>query len=270
MNKSVVLVTGASSGIGYACASYLHSRAFRVYGASRSIHLCSDIDFERLAMDVADDASVEAAIALVVEREGRIDALVNAAGFGIAGAVEDTSIDEARRQFESNFFGVMRACNVVLPILRRQQSGVIINISSIAGRCAVPFQALYSASKFAVEGFTEALRMESKPFGVRVVLVEPGDFKTNFTQNRVVTRASTEDSPYYRRMRNALSVMEHDETNGPDPIAVARLVERIIADPAPRLRYTTGPIIERVAVHVRSLIPHRLYEALMMRYFRVT
>ena len=170
----MVLVTGASSGIGLACADLLARRGFRVYGASRTATE-PERAFPSLRMDVDDDVSVAEGVARVLEREGRIDAAVNCAGFGIAGA---------KRQFETNFFGVLRVCRAVLPAMRERRAGTIVNVSSIAGLVPLPFQGFYSASKFALEGMSEALRMEVRPFGIRVVLVEPGDCRTHFTANR--------------------------------------------------------------------------------------
>ena len=188
----VVLVTGASSGIGKACAELLFARGCRVYGTSRQAPRAlveartSDLAplLRMIPLDVTSDDSVDAAVGVVLACEGRLDAVVNNAGFGVAGAAELTTIEEAREQFETNFFGTVRVCRAVLPVMRQQGSGRILNISSIAGRIGIPFQAFYSASKFAIEGFSEALRMEVAPFGVKVVLIEPGDFRTGFTAAR--------------------------------------------------------------------------------------
>jgi NAD(P)-dependent dehydrogenase (short-subunit alcohol dehydrogenase family) len=195
----VVLVTGASSGIGKACAERLFARGCRVYGTSRQAPRAlaqvrtSDLApmLRMIPLDVTSDASVDAAVGVVVACEGRIDAVVNNAGFGVAGAAELTTIEEAREQFETNFFGTVRVCRAVLPVMRQQGSGRILNVSSIAGRIGIPFQAFYSASKFAIEGFSEALRMEVAPFGVKVVLIEPGDFRTGFTAARRLARGAS-------------------------------------------------------------------------------
>lgn len=277
----VVLVTGASSGIGRACAEHLHRAGFRVYGTSRtapwpvlsagqvsSRPAASGLPYDLIPLDVTCDASVAAAVQFVLDREGRIDVVLNNAGFGIGGAIEDTTIDEAREQFETNFFGTMRVCRAVLPIMRRQGSGHILNVSSIAGQVGIPFQALYSASKFAVEGFTEALRMEAAPFGIRVVLVEPGDFRTGFTANRRLARSGVTEA-YRDRQARAIAVMEHDETQGATPEAVARLVLRIVGRRSPRLRYPVGPLSERLALVLKRLTPSRLFERGLAAYYRV-
>ncbi len=184
----VVLVTGASSGIGRACAEFLAGRGYRVYGGSRRLVAGSVV--ESISMDVGDDASVHAAVSTILAREGRIDILVNNAGIAIAGAVEDTSVEEARDQFDVNFFGVLRVCRAVLPAMREQGAGYIVNIGSIGGLIAIPFQGFYSASKFALEGLSESLRLEVRQFGVHVVLIEPGDHRTGLTDNRRRTAES--------------------------------------------------------------------------------
>ena len=261
------MITGASQGIGRACAEYLHARGERVYGTSRDWSARPPAPFEMIPMDAARAGSVEEAVQTVLAREGRLDALVNNAGMGIAGAVEDTSLDEARAQMEANFFSVVRACRAALPSMRERRSGIVVNISSLAGLIAVPFQSLYSASKFAVEGFSEALRMEVRPYGIRVVLIEPGDFHTPFTANRRRTAASAVNPAYRQRFERALAVMERDETHGPDPARIARLLARILDSPRPRLRYRVGPLPERLAAAARPLVPPALFEWALVKYY---
>lgn len=268
MGSKVVLITGASSGIGKVCAEYLHGRGFKVYGASRSLPP-SGLGYSSIQMDVTDDASVREGTRQITELAGRIDVVVNCAGFGMAGSVEDTGIDEAKAQFETNFFGVLRVCKAVLPAMRQRRSGLIINISSIAGQVALPFQGFYSAGKFALEGMTEALRMEVQPFGIRVVLVEPGDFRTQFAANRKLTIESQNDSSYKERFGRALTVFEKEENNGADPQAIARLIERLIKKPGPKLRYSVGPAFQRIVPALKHILPHKLYERLFMKYYNV-
>jgi NAD(P)-dependent dehydrogenase (short-subunit alcohol dehydrogenase family) len=271
-----VLVTGASSGIGKACAEYLFARRCRVYGTSRRAPRVEPRTtppeavplFQTIPLDITSDESVEQAISLVLESEGRIDAVVNNAGFGVAGAVESTSIAEGREQFETNFFGTMRVCRAVLPAMRRQRHGHILNVSSVAGQIGIPFQALYSASKFAVEGLTEALRLEVAPFGIRVVLVEPGDFRTGFTANRRTVAGGDADA-YAERQAKALHVMEHDEMSGATPEAVGRLVHRVIMMRFPRARYSVGPVTETIALALKRFAPSRLFEWGLAKYYRV-
>jgi NAD(P)-dependent dehydrogenase (short-subunit alcohol dehydrogenase family) len=268
----VVLITGASSGIGQACASHLHRRGYRVYGTSRRAALEPVVDpagFFMLRMDVDSDESVETAVRLIVEREGRIDVAVNNAGFAVAGAIEETSTQEAKMQMETNFFGTLRVCRAVLPIMREQGGGYIVNVSSAAGRISVPFQALYSASKFAVEALTEALRMEVEPFGIRVAMVEPGDLQTGLTASRRMAAAATDQSAYAQGRSAALAVAETDETGGPSPDKVAPLLERIINSRSPRLRYTVGALYERIALGLKRFFPAGVFEWGLMKYYKL-
>jgi short-subunit dehydrogenase len=261
----VVLVTGASSGIGACCAAYLAANGFCVYGGSRSAVTTQGV--VALTLDVADDASVTRAIETILGREGRLDALVNNAGFGIAGAIEDTSVEEARAQFEVNFFGVLRMCRAVLPIMRERKAGYIVNLGSIGGLIAIPFQGFYSASKFALEGLSEALRLEVGPLGIHVVLIEPGDHRTSFTQNRRSTRGSEVGSPHRDRFERAIARMASDEQGGRSPDVIARLLLKILNHPHPRLRYTVGPAAQRAAVWIKRTMPYAVMEKIMQDYY---
>jgi NAD(P)-dependent dehydrogenase (short-subunit alcohol dehydrogenase family) len=263
--KRVVLVTGASSGIGRSCAELLAGSGHKVYGASRRPE--PHPLFDAVSMDVRDDASVCRAVTAIIDREGRIDVLINSAGVALAGAVEDTSIEEARDQLEVNFFGVMRVCRAVLPVMRRRRSGYIVNIGSIGGLVALPYQGLYSASKFALEGLSESLRLEVARFGIRVVVIEPGDHRTRLTENRRRT-AGAQSNPVYRdRFERAMARMSADEQGGPDPEMVARLVGRVIDTGRPRLRYTTGPAVERAAIWLKRLLPWSAIERVVSFYY---
>lgn len=268
-NKQVILIAGASSGIGKVCGEYLAGKGMIVYGASRSLQTGNGVAFTALRMDVTDDNSVQQSVQKIQQEQGRLDVVINCAGYGVAGAVEDTSPEEAMAQFDTNFFGAHRVCRAVLPIMRQQRSGIIINISSIAGLLAVPFQAFYSASKFAMEGMTEALRMEVRPFGIRVVLIEPGDFKTDFPANRKNSVASQQSDVYRASLERCVGVMKEEEQQGKVPYPVARLVERIIDTPSPRLRYTVGPFGERLGPKLKSVLPYRLYELLFMKHYKL-
>ncbi len=274
-NQRVVLITGASSGIGRACAAHLGRKGYRVYGTSRRAPPegeppTDDRPFTLIPMDVTDDASVEWGVRLILEREGRLDVVVNNAGMGYAGSVEDTSIEEAREQLETNFFGALRVCRAALPHMRERGGGYIVNISSIGGLVGIPFQALYSASKFAIEGLTEALRLEVKPYNIRVSLIEPGDCCTGFTANRRKTRACQRGSVYDERSAAALAVMEKDEQCGEPLDHVAHLLERIITHPAPRLRYQVGPLPERVAIWLKRFVPSAMFEWGLSKYYKLS
>jgi short-subunit dehydrogenase len=275
--KKVVLITGASSGIGKASAQYLHQKGYQVYGTSRKIqrHTSRGSETERVEnfpmvhMDVDSDMSVRQGVDDIFKKEGRIDCVVNNAGFGIAGAVENTSIEEAKAQFETNVWGALRVFKAVLPIMRDQQSGHIITMSSIMGHIAVPFQGVYSATKFALEGLVEALSMEVRPFGIHVVLLEPGDCCTQFTANRCWTKESQRNQVYAKQCNAAVAVMEHDEMHGLAPDKVARVLERIIRNPSPRLRYAVASFPQRLALVLKKALPSRFFEFLIMKNYKL-
>lgn len=266
--SKTVLVTGASSGIGQACAEHLGRRGYRVYGTSRCAPegVTAAHSFQMICMDVGDDASVARGVRLIVEREGRLDAVVNNAGLSLVGPIEDATIDEVKRLFETNFFGVWRVCKAVLPIMREQQSGCIVNISSMAGRAGMPYHGLYSASKHAVEGLTEALRVEVRHWGIQVVLVEPGDSPTGQPERRIrILRTAA----YAERYHNAVAAYERDERAGYPPEKIAALIECVIRAPHPRLRYPVGSRLQRLEFFLKGLAPHSLYEQVLFKIYRV-
>ncbi len=269
--ERVMLITGASSGIGKASAAHLAQRGWRVFGTSRTPPpVLPRPDWQgrltMLPLDVTDAASITAAVGTVLERAGRLDAVVNNAGVGLFGPLEEVPLEEVRAHFEVNVFGLLRVCQETLPVLRRQGGGYIINIGSLAGQVALPFQGVYSAAKFAVEGLTEALRMEAHPFGVHVVLVEPGDVATPFTANRRRVGGGL-GSPYAREAREALAVAESDEQNGISPWLVARLLARLLEHPRPRLRYTVAGWEQRLVPLLRRWLPDRWAARLLMRHY---
>ncbi len=206
-------------------------------------------------MDVDDDGSVFEGVNQVWQNEGRLDVVVNCAGFGVAGPIEDTPIAMAQAQFNTNVFGVMRVCQRALPLMRRQGAGRIVNVTSIAGELSLPFQGIYSATKFAVEGFSEALHAEVRPFGIHVVLVQPGDFRTGFTDARRTVRVV--GSPYAGRSSHALTIAERDERAGADPQQLARAIARILATRHPKLRHVVGPPAQEWLMRLRYVLPGR-------------
>jgi NAD(P)-dependent dehydrogenase (short-subunit alcohol dehydrogenase family) len=215
-------------------------------------------------MDVTDDHSVDAAVAQVIREAGAIDALVNNAGYGLAGAVEDTTSAEALHQMNVNFMGAFRVTRAVLPGMRQRGSGVIVNVSSLGGLFGLPFQAFYSASKFAMEGFTESLRFEVRPFGIRVVLVEPGDVKTAFTGRRV---RATESSAYRDRLSRCMRAVETEEQKGVPPESIARLICNIVEGRAQGPRYTCGALIQRLSPILKRILPGRLFEKIIGSFY---
>ena len=259
--QRVILITGTSSGIGQACARRLAARGWRVFGTQRAEPSGAPVDgVELISMDVDDDASVAAGVARVVERTGRLDAVVNNAGYAAAGAVEDTTIEEAKAQFETNFFGVLRVCRAVLPIFRSQRDGYLVNISSLAGTFGMPYAGMYSASKHAIEGLSESLRFEVKRFGIKVVMIEPGDFNTGMTQRRRVAAESAINPAYREAFARALDKQNRDETTAPTPESIAILLERILNDPRPKLRYPIGMASQTMVGPLRRFLPQRAFE----------
>lgn len=256
----VVLVTGASSGIGKAIAATLAAQGWRVFGASRSRAPVAAPGVEMIALDVDDDASVERAIAAVLARAGRIDAVVNNAGWAIMGAVEDTAIAEAKAQMETNFFGVLRVCRAVLPAMRRQGGGAIVNISSLSGLFGTPFSGLYSASKFAVEGMSEALRFETRKLGIRVVLIEPGDHMSALAARRRIVAAAATNPAYRDAFARFKAAQEKDEAKAPPPERVAQLVAKVLSLSSPAPRYTVGMLGQRIVAPLKRFLPGRWFE----------
>jgi NAD(P)-dependent dehydrogenase (short-subunit alcohol dehydrogenase family) len=256
MTGKVVLITGASAGIGRACAERLTESGYSVIGASRRYEVGSP--WPTLSMDVDDDNSVNNGVDRAVTEHGGLDAVVTCAGWGLAGAIEQTSIEDAKAQLETNFFGTVRVVHAALPSLRSRRGRVIV-ISSIGGIIGLPFSGYYSASKFALEGWAEALAWEVKPFGVDVTLVEPGNFRTDFTKSRREV-AVIGDDPYAIARGKAISTMERDEMKGADPSAVAATVEKVLTSPRPPRRVTVGPVGERIGPLAKRLLPAKIFE----------
>jgi NAD(P)-dependent dehydrogenase (short-subunit alcohol dehydrogenase family) len=265
VNRSgqVVLITGASSGIGAACAARLAAAGHRVFGASRRPAAPGPAGGEWLTLDVCDAASVAAGVEHVLRSAGRIDVLVNNAGMGIAGAVEDTPPEDLLVQLDTNLLGPLRLVRAVAPVMRAQGRGRIVQVSSLAGRIGIPFQGAYSASKFALEGLSEALALELRPLGIDVVLVQPGDVRSGFGAARRWTDAARANPVYRERATRAIAAMEQAERSGPPPERVARLVARIVTARRPRLRYVCATPLERCGLVAQRLLPGRWFEALL-------
>jgi len=270
--EKVILITGASKGIGKICANYLAQQGYRVYGTSRYASMppkkTSSNTPILINMDVNDATSIEQGLKYILQKEQRIDVLVNNAGTHIAGSIEETPLEKARLQMETNFFGIFQTCKAILPVLRSQQSGHIINISSIMGRIALPYQGFYSASKFAVEGFTEALRMEVASFGIQACCIQPGDMHLDVAHERW-TPPCGESSPYFDSYFRVMSIVEHDESVGDDPKRIARLIERIIHKSKVKPRYRVGPFIQRFAAMLKGTAPDRFIEWLLVKVYKV-
>jgi NAD(P)-dependent dehydrogenase (short-subunit alcohol dehydrogenase family) len=259
MNSKVALVTGASSGIGEATAERLAQAGYKVLGTSRRGARAGKLPFEMLTLDVTSDASVQAAVSDVMRSQGRIDLLVNNAGFGVApGGAEESSIEQAQSIFDTNFFGVVRMTRAVVPHMRRQGSGRIINIGSVLGFTPMPYGALYAATKHAIEGYSESLDHELRTRGIRVSVIEPAYTRTPFDANFLEPDAKLE---VYREARAAVSerVKAVMATAG-DPRAVAEVVLKAATDPNPNVRYTPGGLASRLRL-LRRFAPAGLVDA---------
>jgi NAD(P)-dependent dehydrogenase (short-subunit alcohol dehydrogenase family) len=264
-DQKVVLITGASSGVGQATARLLSQKGYKVFGTSRNPASAEVIpDVEMLALDVRYDASVLACVTAVVNQAGRVDVLVNNAAYELAGALEETSLEEAKAQFETNFFGVVRMVTAVLPLMRQQRHGQIINVSSLSGVTSIPFMGIYSASKFAVEGYTEALRMEVKPFNIHVSLTEAGFLKTPMMDKRQTSAARVNEYDLWRR--SAFTSIRDKEEKAPGPQLVAETILKIISSKTPRLHYLIGSQA-RLVSRLQWFLPEGAYERAKMGNF---
>jgi len=267
MHKKVILVTGASSGLGNAIAIHLALQGYIVFGTSRKPQ--ADMgQISMLQLDVTDDESISTAVAQVIARAGRIDVLINNAGSGLCGALEDTDIDEARWQMDTNFFGPFRMIKAVLAHMRNQRGGRIITVSSLAGMAALPYQAFYSASKFAIEGMNEALRLELAGSGIDATTINPGDFKTGFTQARVFTRAAR-SGVQAAQLAKTVAIYERDENHGADALMVAQLAQRLIEAKRVGLRYTVGRFDQRFGMLLKKVIPAVWFERIMKMTYSI-
>ena len=266
-NQRVVLITGVSSGVGQSTARLLAHHGYTVFGTSRAPTSAEPLaNLTIVPLDVRSDASVAACVNTVSSQAGRIDVLVNNAGYELAGALEEHSIDEAKAQFETNFFGIVRMTKAVLPFMRRQKQGQIVNISSLSGFAPIPFMGMYSASKFAVEGYTEALRMELKPLNVRVSQIEPGFLKSPMMDKRQVVAERIGDYEPWRQ--RAFKATRDAEEKGLRPEQVAETVSKILASPAPRLRYLIGGQANLVS-RLKRFFPERAFEMGVRSTFRL-
>ena len=263
----VVLLSGVSSGFGRAMALALGAAGHKVYGISRR-ELEDPALTAALASHIRGDLcqaeTAQRAVETVLAEQGRLDVVINNAGMGIGGALEDTDNMQIHQLMELNFFAMARMCRCALPAMRQQGRGKIINISSLWGLVGLPFQGAYSASKYAVEGYSEALRGEVSPFGVSVYLVEPGDFQTKFTASRQIVG---KDSPYAPYCGRALRRIEKDETGGSRPEVLAGLVLRLVEGSSGRFRHTAGGLGQRLLIRSRGLMGDRLFLWLLRWYY---
>lgn len=268
-----VLITGASSGIGAAVAVFLANRGYKVWGTTRDLakvnslpeELREKVDF--LAMDVTDKDSVHRGMEKFFRRAGGIDVLINNAGYGVFGPVEEFPVEKAETLFSVNYFGALRMLQEIIPVMREQGRGLIINITSLAGTFVIPFQVHYSATKFALEALTEGLRQELLPFGIKVTAVAPGDIKTRF--NEVTDWEMKEESPYRKWAESCWRVIEENMAKAPPPRVIAEKVAWVAEKKNPGSRYPAGDFLSTKLPLFNRFLPGRLREKLTRSFYGV-
>ena len=273
LQRPVVLLTGASSGIGYNVAPLLVRYGYTVYGAARRVEKIEELASEgvkALSMNVTDEASMEAAVQQIIDAEGRIDVLINNAGYGSYGAIEDVPIDEARRQFEVNLFGLARLTQLVLPHMRARGSGRILNISSMAGRITMPFGSWYHATKYALEAFSDALRMEVEEFGIDVVIIEPGGIKTSWGLIAADHLEESSRNGVYaeqaQRVAANMRKLYSPSSNLSEPKVISKAILRALEARRPKTRYLVG-FGAKPSVFLHTVLPDRLFDKVARRIF---
>ena len=266
--KKVVLITGGSSGIGKAIGEFLHQKEFIVYGTSRNPDQIADSVFPLIALDVRNPESIQNAMQQVISLSGRIDILINNAGVGITGPLEEIPMSEIKNNFETNFFGPIGVIQAVLPQMRFQNSGLIINITSIAGYLGLPYRSIYSASKGALELITEALRMEVKPFGINIANLAPGDFATKIAYGRFHAPL-IKDSAYEIPYGNTLKTLNEHVDSGSNPYEVAEVVYQIIQNPNPKIHYKVGAFMQKFSIVLKRILPDKTYEKIIMNHYKL-
>jgi NAD(P)-dependent dehydrogenase (short-subunit alcohol dehydrogenase family) len=269
-NNKVAVVTGSSTGIGYETSLILARNGFLTYATMRNLNKSQNLKSiatkENLPirikhLDVTDDASVKDAIQAISSETGQVDVLVNNAGYGLNGAFEDLAMDEIKTQYETNVFGLIRTTQAVLPIMRRQKSGTIVNISSGAGRFGFPGGSAYVSTKFAVEGLSESMSYELEPFGIKVIIVEPGVIRTNFGNGLVIAKKSQDpNSPYTQLMRKTATSFEEMMKNASSPDLVAKVVLDAVRNESPNLRYLAGNDVEAWLGSKRNMSDEEFYK----------
>ncbi len=269
MENRVVLITGGASGIGRSIGKFLVSKGFKVYGTTRNLERNSHFtEFELLEMDVRYEAAVQKAVGEVLFRESRLDILINNAGMGITGPIEETPREEIINAFDTNFLGPVLMAKAVLPMMRSQKSGLIINITSIAGYMGLPYRGIYSATKGALGLITEALRMETRDFGIYITNLAPGDFATNIAAGRYHSPIHS-GSPYSEAYENTLSIMNSHVATGQDPVRVAEMVFRIIRAKRPKIHYTVGSQLQKWSLVLKKILPDKLFERLLLHHYKL-
>jgi short-subunit dehydrogenase len=266
--SKVILITGGSSGIGKSVGEFLTQKGFIVYGTSRNPSKIKNHPFELIPLDVTNLESIHNAVKMVISEEGKIDVLINNAGMGITGPIEDTPTDEMRKVFETNFFGAIDTMKAVLPQMRKQKSGLIINVTSIAGYMGLPFRGIYSATKGALELVTEAINMEVKNFGINVTNIAPGDFATNIASGRYHTPVF-DNSAYKEVYQQNLDLMNTHVDSGSNPIEMAKAIYKVIETPSPKIHYKVGDFMQKFSIFLKRILPDGIYEKLLMNHYKL-
>lgn len=266
--SKVVLITGGSSGIGKSVGEYLQEKGFTVFGTSRNPKNYPNSKFPIVALDVTKKETIASCVAEVVEKAARIDVLVNNAGAGITGPIEEISDEEIKRNFETNFFGPINVIKAVLPTMRNQNSGMIINVTSIAGYMGLPYRGVYSASKGALEIITESFRMELKDFNIEMTNVAPGDFATNIAAGRYHAPV-LEDSPYKEKYGFSLKTMDEHVDEGNDPKQMAEAIYKIIETKSPKIHYKVGAFMQKFSIVLKRVLPDKVYEKMLMNHYKL-
>jgi len=266
--SKVILITGGSSGIGKSVGTFLSRKGYVVYGTSRTPERYTDSEFPLVTLDVGEANSIAEAVKTVISKTGRIDVLINNAGAGITGPVEEIPEEEIKRNFETNFFGPINVIKTVLPHMRSQKSGLIINVTSIAGYMGLPYRGVYSASKGALELITEAFRMEVKHFNIQMVNVAPGDFATNIAAGRYHAPLK-QDSPYQKAYGNTLKLMNQHVDSGQDPELMAKAIFKIINTKKPKIHYKVGDFLQKFSIVLKRVLPDKVYERLLMNHYKL-
>ncbi|WP_396637689.1 SDR family oxidoreductase [Maribacter sp. R77961] len=266
MEQKVILITGGSSGIGRAIGGYLTSKNFKVYGTTRNLKRHQGFsDFKLLEMDVRNPESIQNAVSELIAKEARLDVLINNAGIGITGPLEETPNQEVLNAFDTNFNGPLNVIKAVLPQMRIQKAGLIINITSIAGYMGLPFRGIYSATKGAMEVISESLRMETKDFGIHVTSLAPGDFATNIASGRYHAPI-LDNSPYKENYAKTLKLIDEDVDGGGNPLLVAKKILKIINAKKPKVHYKVGSFLQRFSVVLKRILPDTWYEKLILNH----
>ncbi|WP_159802149.1 SDR family oxidoreductase [Flavobacterium sp. MK4S-17] len=268
MDKKVVLITGGSSGIGKAIGNFLTDKGYEVYGTSRNPQNAGPSVFPLIALDVRNTESIKAAVAEVIQRSGKIDVLVNNAGVGITGPLEEMPAEEIKNNFETNLFGPIEVMKAVLPHMRGQGRGLIINITSIAGYMGLPYRSVYSASKGALELITEAMRMEVKQFGITITNIAPGDFATNIADRRYHAPL-VKGSPYEKAYGKTLELMNTHVDSGSNPQQMAEAVYAVMKTPNPDVHYKVGAFMQKFSIVLKRVLPDKMYEKLLMNHYKL-